>query len=146
MNKFWLTIGVVSFLLAGCADSGSESDTQDAADVAPEVVQGEAVKSEAVEFTVSEPEGAVQNQTNVSASAGLNPPHGQPGHDCAIAVGAPLDGSGGQPQAPQAPNAVQPVAQPNFQSGGAPANGLNPPHGQPGHDCAVAVGAPLPAK
>ena len=54
-----------------------------------------------------------------------NPAHGQPYHDCSIAVGAPLvvkessgDASGGVKK-------------------------LNPAHGQPGHRCDIAVGAPL---
>lgn len=73
----------------------------------------------------------------------LNPAHGQPGHDCAIPVGAPLNSkpaTGAQPK----PNVtVTPAAKPTT----APANGsgkINPPHGQPGHDCAVPVGSPLP--
>lgn len=73
-----------------------------------------------------------------------NPAHGQPYHDCALAVGAPL-------------NAVNPAPAP---VNAAPANNtpvvteeaavpaqkgvkLNPEHGQPGHSCSVAVGAPL---
>jgi hypothetical protein len=32
---------------------------------------------------------------------------------------------------------------PNF---GVPNPKVNPAHGQPGHDCAIAVGAPLPVK
>src|SRR5512139_384240 len=32
---------------------------------------------------------------NLSASEDLNPPHGQPGHRCDIAVGAPLDSPAG---------------------------------------------------
>ncbi|WP_156180640.1 hypothetical protein [Rufibacter radiotolerans] len=79
------------------------------------------------------------------ATAGLNPPHGQPGHRCDIQVGAPLNSApatvpvitSGTPSAvPQAP--VLPSAPPI-----STAKGLNPPHGQPGHDCAVPVGAPL---
>lgn len=52
----------------------------------------------------------------------LNPPHGQPGHRCDIAVGQPLNS--------------QPKQQSNVN--------VNPPHGQPGHRCDLAVGAPLP--
>jgi len=80
-----------------------------------------------------------------NAKAGLNPPHGQPGHRCEIPVGAPLDGSAAPNATPAAPAPV--ISQPG---GGAaapasPAAGkINPPHGQPGHDCAVPVGAPLP--
>lgn len=96
----------------------------------------------------------------------LNPPHGEPGHRCDIAVGAPLpnDGnviaqtqtqaqpvssadakpvvSGGMPQVQQ----VQ-VAQPQTQQGVATkGQKLNPPHGQPGHRCDIPVGAPLNSK
>lgn len=81
-------------------------------------------------------------------SAMVNPPHGQPGHDCAVAVGAPLPNakgdapasSGSSPMGGQSPivetQIVPSPDQPNIK--------MNPPHGQPGHDCAVAVGAPLP--
>lgn len=85
------------------------------------------------------PPAAAPSNGNVK----LNPAHGQPGHDCAIAVGAPLNGKrAASPTAPQA----KPVM--NVAPAAAPAKGgsgkVNPAHGQPGHDCAVAVGAPLP--
>lgn len=78
----------------------------------------------------------------------LNPPHGEPGHRCEIPVGAPLDGSaatGGQtitiPPVEAAPSpATLPVTMPPTNTAGK----LNPPHGEPGHDCAVPVGSPLP--
>lgn len=76
----------------------------------------------------------------------LNPPHGQPGHDCNIAVGAPLGGSSNVPANPGAQiNTPAPVmtAPLPVLSGGVTGK-INPPHGQPGHDCGVAVGAPLP--
>lgn len=79
---------------------------------------------------------------NVSTStAGLNPAHGQPGHRCDIEVGAPLNSA-------PAPTNAQPIQASPAPTTAKPAttNGsvkLNPAHGQPGHDCAVAVGAPL---
>lgn len=77
-----------------------------------------------------------------TGAAGMNPEHGMPGHRCDIAVGAPLNSlpgsTAGTPQ-------VQPAPTPAPASSPVPgATGkLNPPHGQPGHDCAIAVGAPL---
>lgn len=68
----------------------------------------------------------------------LNPPHGEPGHDCALPVGAPLDGT------PQ-PRLVQPNLSP-IPAKTTVAPGTNPPHGEPGHDCAIPVGAPLGQK
>ena len=72
-----------------------------------------------------------------AATGPVNPAHGQPGHRCDIAVGAPLNGA-----APL--TSTTPPAAP------APTSkALNPAHGQPGHRCDIAVGAPLnsaPAK
>jgi hypothetical protein len=91
------------------------------------------------------------------STARLNPAHGQPGHDCSIAVGAPLKNTA---SAKPAQATAQPVvaSTPTLETKtvAAPAVAnvpnlnpnakLNPAHGQPGHDCAVAVGAPLPLK
>jgi len=76
----------------------------------------------------------------------MNPEHGQPGHRCDIAVGAPLNSPpAAQPAVTTAPTFnTQPEQQaPVTAPPAATAPGMNPPHGQPGHDCAVAVGAPL---
>lgn len=90
-----------------------------------------------------------------SASTGTvsdpNPPHGEPGHRCEIPVGASLSGtppsSGPVDQMPttQAITMPQMSAQPAAGASSTPP-GMNPPHGEPGHDCAVPVGSPLPAK
>lgn len=84
-----------------------------------------------------------QPQQVQKVAPGMNPPHGQPGHRCDIAVGTPLS----QPVKTATPAAatakpgatvtqVQPVATKT-------APGMNPPHGQPGHRCDIAVGTPL---
>jgi hypothetical protein len=94
---------------------------------------------------------------------GMNPPHGQPGHRCDIAVGAPLNSPPGNANKPKAGTAITQQIDPskfNTQTTSQPAGtpailnpdaattttapGMNPPHGQPGHQCGVAVGAPLP--
>lgn len=82
-----------------------------------------------------------------NAVAQLNPPHGEPGHRCDIPVGAPLDGSA-PPPANNSPISVNipeasPVAAPVVPATGNSGR-INPPHGEPGHDCAVPVGSPLP--
>lgn len=79
-----------------------------------------------------------------------NPAHGQPYHDCAIAVGAPLNAKNNAPavstSAP-APATAVPANAPAVTAPSVPANQkevkLNPAHGQQGHSCAIAVGAPL---
>lgn len=68
-----------------------------------------------------------------------NPEHGQPGHRCDIAVGAPLN-------TPAANTSTLPATPSPLLSSPADLNGnvtLNPPHGQPGHNCAIPVGQPL---
>lgn len=95
---------------------------------------------------------------NVAPTAkGMNPPHGQPGHRCDIAVGAPLNSKPTVQPATAKAVTTTPAIQPNIAQQPAavtPTNqlgapGMNPQHGQPGHRCDIAVGAPLssaPAK
>ena len=103
--------------------------------------------------------------TNNNAGVALNPQHGEPGHRCDIAVGAPLNtpviSSSIQPTVTPA---ATPTATPTLTTTVAPAitpvvetkkatptsnTGtvtLNPKHGEPGHRCDIAVGAPLNSK
>ncbi|UPT69779.1 MAG: hypothetical protein M0D53_11540 [Flavobacterium sp. JAD_PAG50586_2] len=94
--------------------------------------------------------------------AGMNPPHGQPGHRCDIAVGAPLNSPATKATTaapvpgkatyttttiPTPTSTAQPSGTPALLSTDAPAAtapGMNPPHGQPGHVCGTPVGSPLP--
>nr|WP_315198486.1 hypothetical protein [uncultured Flavobacterium sp.] len=84
---------------------------------------------------------------------GMNPPHGQPNHRCDIAVGAPLNskpavaatdpslsGQESKNITVQPPIPLLPSGSANTET----PEGMNPPHGQTGHRCDVAVGAPLP--
>jgi hypothetical protein len=85
--------------------------------------------------------------TTPLATTGLNPPHGQPGHRCDIAVGKPLNSA--PATAAQNSNVASPL--PTLPSTSAApavttAPGMNPPHGQPGHRCDIAVGKPLNSK
>lgn len=96
-----------------------------------------------------------QGTTNAPnpASIALNPEHGQPGHRCDIAVGAPLNSPAAQPAPVPAPvkqtMPQQPVQTPapslntTTPSKGVLNGAVNPAHGQPGHRCDIAVGAPL---
>jgi len=100
----------------------------------------------------------VQPQTNpntvLGESKGLNPAHGQPGHRCDIAVGAPLNSAPTQGQTTTTQSAQTVQVNPNQQKNvvttttttAAPvkvAKGMNPSHGQPGHRCDIPVGSPL---
>jgi uncharacterized protein YvpB len=72
----------------------------------------------------------------------LNPKHGEPGHRCDIAVGAPLNSPLSNTVAASAPQVAKPaVLAP--QQPAPPGLKINPKHGEPGHRCDIAVGAPL---
>ncbi len=108
--------------------------------------------------TTSQP---VNISSSASTPAGMNPPHGQPGHRCDIEVGAPLNS---KPNAAATPAAtvtttttttpgsgvLAPTPQPNTPVAAAAKvttpPGMNPPHGEPGHRCDISVGAPLNSK
>lgn len=87
------------------------------------------------------------------AGVKLNPPHGEPGHLCEIAVGAPLPAEGVLPTpvetAPARPMPISPAATSvinrplNTVVNTGPKPKFNPPHGQPWHTCDLEVGAPL---
>ena len=101
-------------------------------------------------FPVSNDSSAILNN---DAGVALNPQHGQPGHRCDIAVGAPLN----TPATTSVqPTSIQPTVTPavtpsndtkktTTNSNAATAN-MNPQHGEPGHRCDIAVGAPLNSK
>ncbi|TDW49898.1 hypothetical protein EV144_102328 [Flavobacterium sp. 270] len=96
----------------------------------------------------------------VKVGKGMNPSHGQPGHRCDIPVGAPLNspvakpvaatnsaqsGSSSQTFTVSPPAGNNPVpALLSTETNNQVAEGMNPAHGQPGHRCDIAVGAPLP--
>lgn len=91
---------------------------------------------------------ATQNPaTQNVVAAGMNPAHGKPGHRCDIAVGAPLNSKPDQKSSStpaittttSSATKTEPAAQ-------KVAPGMNPAHGQPGHRCDIAVGAPLNSK
>lgn len=97
------------------------------------------------------------SKKNASAPPVLifNPAHGKPGHDCAIAEGAPLNRSQKTEikEVPTNANASIPttvaVVSPTTLPAKAVSNqsaGLNPAHGEKNHRCDIAVGAPLNSK
>lgn len=155
MRSFLVAASLCFFLLTSCNDSGhADIDTSLPAAtnaVAPadantlNNVKPSETNAQSADQGIQIQQEVPQAPAEVYQTAGLNPPHGQPGHDCAIAVGAPLKGSPAANAVPtSAPTMNFPTATPSpspaSTSGG---QRLNPPHGQPGHDCAVQVGAPL---
>lgn len=85
---------------------------------------------------------APTTSNTAAANTNLNPEHGKPGHRCDIAVGAPLNS---KPVTPAPTTTAPQQNQPQVVSTKKTATpaGMNPPHGEPGHRCDIAVGAPL---
>jgi len=169
----FLTIFTFSILILSCGNGSDKSSktedattqTENATDVGTGEETGTKISlikdgdnadiSNAYELeTVGQPAGKTPSSTITQTTPpGMNPPHGQPGHDCAIPVGQPLNSA---PKAAQTqPNLnvpsgprinMTPPTAPQQSTTTTTAPGMNPPHGQPGHDCAIPVGAPLNSK
>ena len=138
-------------------DSTFSDSTATSLNVAP-TVAGVVTTGPTTLKTSPQPVITSQPQAAVKTAAGMNPAHGQPGHRCDIAVGAPLSSpiqtastpavSTPAPAITTTPSIATPSPVPSAtgQRSAIPTGGtgkVNPPHGQPGHDCAIAVGAPL---
>jgi hypothetical protein len=141
------SIFVTSLLFVSCK---KELEPQESTPTSELVKLGLAKDTTKTQSVVQNP--ATNPNTVMGETKGLNPAHGQPGHRCDIAVGAPLNSAPtqqGQTAAAQPAQTVQ--VNPNQQNVvtttvAAPvkvAKGMNPSHGQPGHRCDIPVGAPL---
>ena len=172
MKKIVCIVALPALLAMACSDSKPEKDNSlvvpAEATTAPAVVDAASTPAtdaasinpatDAVlptTTTVSEPAKtstqAAPAPAKTATTAALNPAHGEPGHRCDIPVGAPLN-SPAQASGPQniinpvntAPSPNVPIAQPSLPISTGASGKLNPPHGEPGHNCAVPVGSPLP--
>lgn len=85
----------------------------------------------------------VQTNDNPKTTAALNPAHGEAGHRCDIPVGAPLDQAASTNNVQQNQATTSGNVSPVRVNGASNTPTKNPPHGQPGHDCAKPVGADL---
>lgn len=142
MKKFssFILLTVLALFIVSC---NNNSDTK-AAEKQENNISGTSTDSELAPTTspIKTKVESTSQSLSTQDQPALNPPHGQPGHDCKVAVGAPLNSStiiNSQPnpgikQVQKPSTAIQPLTT---------APGMNPPHGQPGHDCKIAVGAPL---
>ena len=138
MKSFLSLLFVSSLLLTSCKKEVATPTTP--ANIVPFTEVGNQMKSQ----SATQQTGENTTTNPVSTAPGMNPAHGQPGHQCGIAVGAPLN-------TPAISNNEQTVSIPTSTVTKTPnpgqatptAKGMNPAHGQPGHQCGIAVGAPL---
>ena len=89
-KKLFSLFVLATFLFTSCKkelvpqDSAENPETKTEETTVP---AGETVNMTAPQTTIQQP---TQVATPAPTQPGMNPPHGQAGHDCAVAVGAPL--------------------------------------------------------
>lgn len=152
MKQIFLAVITMSALLAGCLSDSKKIETPQPLQAAPAQLPTTTADPSAATVppaqNVPPAQGAVPSPVvNTSSSVKLNPAHGMPGHRCDISVGAPLDSKPSQPATSTTTVQATPTqAAPPVVLPQATGKGLNPAHGQPGHRCDIAVGAPLDSK
>ena len=115
LNVMLLAVGM--FFVISCKEQGEDTNP----------VTGEAE----TEATTNAEEGDLK----------VNPAHGLPGHRCELPVGAPLTASAGSTPNPTPTSQLPSTSVSPIRLDQSPT--VNPPHGEPGHDCSVPVGAKL---
>src|SRR6187401_3166306 len=139
MKYLYSAFTFVSFIFFISCDSGSNNKEQL---VAPSV-------SSTTDPTLP---AIIDSAAAFKAGVALNPQHGQPGHRCDIAVGAPLNAPAAniQPNVSATPPPTSSATtntnidvQKVLPQASTSSTALNPKHGEPGHRCDIAVGAPL---
>ena len=113
MKKGIFPIAIVLFLLIGCDSSKEKSNTESTTGV-ESPIQNNA--SSGIDASVKTPPAGDSTRLNTIPAAN----------------NSPIPSS--QPTMPGAAPAPQPTVT---------AAGMNPPHGEPGHDCGIPVGSPL---
>lgn len=97
--------------------------------------------NESAEPTAAQTENEVETPVAEEENVKVNPAHGLPGHRCDLPVGAPLTASAGSTQNPTPTSQLPSTSVSPIRVDQTPT--VNPPHGEPGHDCTVPVGAKL---
>ncbi|MEO8961495.1 MAG: hypothetical protein ABI325_06425 [Ginsengibacter sp.] len=138
-NRLLFTFLICIFLLNSCNEQGVDYDTSiemPQPPASPDAINSSGLNDANIQQLPSP--AIVPSDVAGRSGFALNPEHGQPGHRCDIAVGAPLNSPAQQLQ-PAPSRQLMPGIPAN--TGGSVT--INPPHGQPGHDCAIPVGQPL---
>jgi hypothetical protein len=141
-----ITALLLAFVMASCNENKPAKNADSVDPVTDLQTQPASEVSDTNAAVISMDPG--QSFTISQGGEQLNPAHGEPGHRCDIAVGAPLNSPPGNPGDGHANEQtitmeVPEITEQPVVSTGKTAPGMNPPHGEPGHDCAVPVGSPL---
>jgi hypothetical protein len=141
--------GLLVLFLVTFFSCKKELEPQDSSVVTPSASDNASATLVSPGLSNSSQNASLPQQNSNSNAVVMNPPHGQAGHRCDIAVGAPLN----SPPNKSVANSTTTTS--SISNSPAPAivktntaavvtkPGMNPPHGQAGHRCDIAVGAPL---
>jgi hypothetical protein len=147
MKSYFYFLFIFLMTLTSCKDESVKQVDTNSTNVVPFYQNVTTPNNPAVAPSVNQ---QATSAAPVSVAKGMNPQHGQAGHRCDIAVGAPLNSpvaatANSQPQS--APATTYTVNNTAASAEATPtAEGMNPPHGQQNHRCDIAVGAPLDSK
>ncbi|UQD55966.1 hypothetical protein [Flavobacterium sp. K5-23] len=146
MKYLFYTLLVTAITITSCKNNDTEKEQADPSTVVPFWQQS----TSAVQGQSTLPTETQNNSKIATATLpGMNPPHGQPNHRCDIPDGAPLNspgnGTAAGPSATAQPLQIGTSTQTATAKTVTP-KGVNPPHGESGHRCDIAVGAPLNSK
>ena len=85
-------VASAAFLFACTQENNNTTETASSEDLSSGISEPQITTSVATDSAGLNQIQIVDNPdaANQPTAAGMNPPHGQPGHDCAIPVGAPL--------------------------------------------------------
>jgi hypothetical protein len=160
MKSFLSLFFVSTLLLTSCKKEIEPQNSTTPANIVPFTEVGKQMQNEASISSQEQQNSNLVNQnqavaTPVPVAKGMNPAHGQPGHRCDIAVGAPLNSPVATAKNTSVTQQItsqqsQSVTTDPTKTVTAPVvitstpEGMNPPHGQTNHRCDIAVGAPLP--
>lgn len=146
MKNFIGLLLVAVLILNSCKNEESPKENKPTA-VIPFTEVGNQMRNKAATKNAILANQTVSTNGADTTKEGMNPAHGQAGHRCDIPVGAPLN----SPAVPAKPNSKittspQMTVTPSTTTATATPTpeGMNPPHGQTGHRCDIAVGAALP--
>jgi hypothetical protein len=138
--KSFVLIASTAIFLSSCSDNKTEESVEKT-ETENLSIQAPAPDSAGVD-KIAAPVNQAPSQVSIptekaTGSPALNPAHGQPGHRCDLAVGAPL------PSAEKNNTTVTAPVKPSEVKLTEIKPALNPAHGEPGHRCDLQVGAPL---
>lgn len=138
MKNAYFLVTILGFALTSCKD---------------ELKPQESFVDYSAKTNTSTPQNTVapglNNAQQVSTTTSkVNPPHGQPGHVCGTETKQQNNNIQVQQNSNQQYTINQPITTNKTitQNPVKVAKGMNPAHGQPGHRCDIAVGAPLNSK